>query len=93
MNDSDRPGDGEVSHWNYRVIALEDAEFGEVTYGIHEVYYKDDGSIDSWTKSPVPFVADSKLGLLDVLAKASAAAAGAVLWWEGDTLQAEETEK
>lgn len=79
-----------MSTWNYRVIATEDAEFGELTYAIHEVYYDDDGHINGWTKSPVPLVADSKLGLLDVTAKVSAGAAGSVLWWEGDNLREED---
>jgi hypothetical protein len=80
-------GEVVVSTWNYRVIAQEDPEFGEVVYGIHEVFYDDEGSIDGWTKAPVPFLADSKVGLLDALAKAGAAAAGSVLWWEGDELR------
>jgi hypothetical protein len=75
-----------MSHWNYRAIAQADAEFGEVHYGIHEVFYDDKGNIDGWTKSPVAAGSDTKLGLLDDLARMSTAAAGRVLWWEGDKL-------
>ena len=78
-----------MSTWNYRVVASEDPEFGEAIYTIHEVFYDDKGKIDGWTKSPALFAADSKLGLLDVLARASTGAAGRVLWWEGDELREE----
>jgi hypothetical protein len=33
--------------WNYRVILQDDY------YSIHEVYYDDDGNIESWTEQPV----------------------------------------
>lgn len=37
--------------WNYRVMRREFA--GEVSFGIHEVYYNEDGSIRNWTTDPV----------------------------------------
>ena len=42
-----------MSHWNYRVIRKHHTETDSVTYHIHEVYYRDDGNIESWTQEPV----------------------------------------
>lgn len=36
--------------WNYRVVETE--ECGIKLYGLHEVYYDDDGKIKSWTQKP-----------------------------------------
>ena len=36
--------------WNYRLIQHEE-EF----IGLHEVYYREDGTISSWTDEPVSF--------------------------------------
>ena len=38
--------------WNYRVIRKRHSD-DSVTFHIHEVYYKDDGGIESWTEEPV----------------------------------------
>jgi len=43
--------------WNYRVIAQEN-EVGELTYGVHEVYYEDH-KISDWSAQPNLLVADS----------------------------------
>ena len=48
--------DGEetpFSHWNYRVIRVEEVD-GSSYYQIHECYYGDDDKIPhSWTKDPI----------------------------------------
>jgi hypothetical protein len=38
--------------WNYRVLKTLDEQGGE-QWGIHEVYYKPDGSVRTWTVDPV----------------------------------------
>ena len=42
-----------MSRWNYRVIRKHHTEVDSVTYHVHEVYYQEDGSIESWTQEPV----------------------------------------
>ena len=42
-----------MAHWNYRVIRNHHTETDSVTYHVHEVYYREDGSIESWTQEPV----------------------------------------
>ena len=44
--------------WNYRVIRTED-ESGNAVFRIHEVYYREDGSIESWTEAPVMSTGES----------------------------------
>jgi len=41
-----------MASWNYRVIRKEH-ESGEIHFQIHEVYYSEDGFIQSWTVDPV----------------------------------------
>jgi len=41
-----------MASWNYRVIRREH-EPGEVLFQVHEVYYGEDGSVQSWTADPV----------------------------------------
>lgn len=36
-----------MAHWNYRVMHKDDQ------VAVHEVFYRDDGSIRSWTVDPV----------------------------------------
>jgi len=38
--------------WNYRVMKKRN-EDGASTYGVHEVYYNDDGSIRGYTENSV----------------------------------------
>jgi len=38
--------------WNYRILRTEH-ESGDVLFRIHEVYYSDGGTIESWTLDPV----------------------------------------
>ena len=42
-----------MSHWNYRVIRNHHTETDSVTYHVHEVYYREGGSIEGWTQEPV----------------------------------------
>ena len=44
--------------WNYRIIKYPD----ENGYGLHEVYYNEDGSPDTMTKDPIDFVCESEEG-------------------------------
>ena len=37
--------------WNYRIIHYKDGG-----YGLHEVFYNEEGSIDGWTEQPIDFV-------------------------------------
>lgn len=41
-----------MTGWNYRIVAVE--HFGEIEYGIYEVYYDDAGPV-ARTESPVAF--------------------------------------
>lgn len=40
-----------MTTWNYRVICK--TANGDTTYQVHEVYYREDGSVDCWTQEPV----------------------------------------
>lgn len=42
-----------MTRWNYRVIRKLDDQSHSDTFQIHEVYYRDDGSIECWTQTPV----------------------------------------
>ena len=48
-----------MSHWNYRVIRNHHTETNSVTYHVHEVYYREDGSIGGWTQEPVSPVGET----------------------------------
>ena len=39
--------------WNYRIIKKESEGIGIGTYGIHEVFYNEDGKPVAYTKDPV----------------------------------------
>ena len=60
--------------WNYRVMKrgfeYKD-EFGnnivEYQYGIHEVYYDDDGNITCWSENPIKVRSDDVEGLKWIL--------------------------
>ena len=41
-----------MSHWNHRVVRHSPEE-GDIYYGIHEVYYDDEGNVLFLTESPV----------------------------------------
>ena len=40
-----------MAHWNHRVIQRIVGD--EVEFGIHEVYYNDDGDVEGYTEQPV----------------------------------------
>ena len=42
-----------MTTWNYRVIRTAGPLSGDITLQVHEVYYREDGSIDCWTQQPV----------------------------------------
>lgn len=65
--------------WNHRVIRHEDE--GGVTYAIHECHYdkKGDTIPTSWTENAVAVSADTRVGLLWVLAMMTEAVAQPVL--------------
>lgn len=69
--------EGKVT-WNYRVVKRADIE-GEETYGIHEVYYNDDGSIQGITAQPVGISSESEQGLKEVIGMMQEAFAKKVL--------------
>ena len=46
------PESEEESVWSYRVIRKHGSEINPVTYQVHEVYFREDGSIWAWTKKP-----------------------------------------
>lgn len=37
--------------WNYRIIRRQFN--GRVSYQVHEVYYRPDGTIEGWTENPI----------------------------------------
>jgi len=55
--------------WNHRVIAKEYKGFNEVEmqFGIHEVYYNDDGIPEMCTVEPVAVACESMAGLVETL--------------------------
>lgn len=53
--------------WNYRVIKLIDETI--ITYGIHEVYYDDEGEPESYTSEPIRLSAETFVELSLVLAR------------------------
>ena len=48
--------------WNYRI--MKHGEKDGVWYGVHEVFYDDDGNL-SWTMKPVVASADSPEGVIE----------------------------
>ena len=42
-----------MTRWNYRVLRKQCPTNGDITYQVHEVYYREDGGIDCWTQEPV----------------------------------------
>lgn len=42
-------------HWNHRIVRRKHTYVDgstEYTYGIHEVYYDEDGNVETWTVEP-----------------------------------------
>ncbi len=52
-----------MGYWNYRIIKKTDKETDSRFYRIHEVFYSDDHSIESWTEGPVNPFGESLAGL------------------------------
>lgn len=52
--------------WNYRIVHVPN-EWGEVEYGIYEVFYEDDKSPWLRTERPIDFVADTPEDLIRIL--------------------------
>jgi hypothetical protein len=49
--------------WNYRVMKRKN-ESGEYDYGIHEVYYNEEGEVISWTRESLTPVCPSEEDLM-----------------------------
>lgn len=47
--------------WNYRVIKTKQIidKIEHITYAIHEVYYDENGQVESWTENPVYLASES----------------------------------
>lgn len=45
------------STWNYRVMRTVSGE--ETTYGVHEVFYDESGTVIFWTQEPVSPIGDT----------------------------------
>jgi hypothetical protein len=72
--------------WNYRVIARDGRPEEGPSYGVHEVYYSDDGSILYWTKEPVEVMGETLAGVEDTLIAMLAATKRPVLIEANNTL-------
>lgn len=53
-----------IQDWDYRVIVRRHSD-GELTYGVHEVYYGENDKILGWTDSPVRLLCESMSALKD----------------------------
>ena len=67
--------------WNYRIVRYKDPDFG---YGLHEVYYNEDGSVWAMSKDPDGFVGDSREELVETLIRAVGAAKRSPVFIEPD---------
>ncbi len=47
-----------MTTWNYRLLKHDEPTEKEVWYGLHEVYFEEDGEITTWTENPT-IVGDS----------------------------------
>lgn len=54
-----------MSHWNHRLIKREYDEC--VQFGIHEVFYNDDGSIYAYTEEPISVACDTEEDVKEIL--------------------------
>lgn len=55
--------------WDYRVMkhVTHFQDSVETWYGIHEVFYNQDGKIVAWTQEPIDVVGDSYMEILETL--------------------------
>ena len=51
--------------WNYRIIYHDKTDYPD--YAIHEVFYDEDGKVESWTSNPIDPSGGSKAELIRVL--------------------------
>jgi hypothetical protein len=58
--------------WNYRVMRK--TVDGETSWGVHEVFYDDDGRVTGWTPEPVAVAGDSLEEIQQQLARMAEAA-------------------
>ncbi len=59
--------------WNYRVIEHDTPESDIGSFGIHEVYYDEQGRVSTWTERAVAVTAESVAALqeeLEIMAEA-----------------------
>ena len=52
-NCEEQTGYEKLSHWNYRILKHNDKT--GTWFGLHEVYYNEDGSINSYTQDAIAF--------------------------------------
>lgn len=67
--------------WNHRVVKRTHPN-GDVSFGIHEVYYDDDGKVTGYTKEPIGIVEDTEEDLYTTLNRLIDAAGKDVLIYE-----------
>lgn len=56
-----------MRYWNYRIVKYANEDCG---YGLHEMYYDDNGKEDSMTKNPASFTGDSVSEIHEAMMKA-----------------------
>ena len=72
--------------WNYRIIARDGGQPEGHSYGVHEVYYRDDGGILYWTAEPIESTGDTLAEVEDTLIAMLAATKRPVLIESNATL-------
>ena len=48
-----------MGHWNYRIMKRKNNQ-GKFDFGIYEVFYDDNGKVQSWTKDSLTPVSESE---------------------------------
>jgi hypothetical protein len=51
--------------WNYRIIEHDLSQ--PSYYGLHEIYYDDDGRITNWTAKPIDITGESQVNIEQML--------------------------
>jgi hypothetical protein len=64
-----------MSSWSYRIVHYKNGG-----YGLHEVYYTDDGAVNGWTADPIDFACDEDEGANGVLEGLKLALEDAIRW-------------
>jgi hypothetical protein len=65
--------------WNYRVLAFKDP-MHEVVFQIHEVYYKEDGSLRAYGTNPAIMLSEDLKGLRWAANQVKKALSKPVIW-------------